>query len=230
MKEFRLKLAEKVICAKVNFEETEKFCKDFLCSQNADIFIEIEKSDLEFEKNFSCSTSEKSLELCALYRKICHEMINFNTVLFHCSAIELNGNAYIFAAPSGTGKSTHTEKWRRLFGAKAINDDKPLIKIEEDVTVYGTPWMGKHKIGSNISAPLKVIYMIERSETNRLEPISQSDAFSKLMKQVYVPGNGILTLKTANLISSLSKKVDIYNLQCNMNDKSAKIALLGTVK
>ena len=31
-----------------------------------------------------------------------------------------------------------------------INDDKPLLRIEEDrVTVCGSPWRGKHRLGSN---------------------------------------------------------------------------------
>jgi len=37
-----------------------------------------------------------------------------------------------------------------------VNDEKPLVKIADSgVTVYGTPWNDKHRLGENISAPLR---------------------------------------------------------------------------
>lgn len=48
--------------------------------------------------------------------------------------LEIDGKAYMFSAPSGTGKSTHAKLWRDCFGDRVtmINDDKPLIKFRED--------------------------------------------------------------------------------------------------
>ena len=51
------------------------------------------------------------------------QMLRFQGFQLHASAVMLDGRAYLFSAPSGTGKSTHTEKWCRLFGAEYLNDD-----------------------------------------------------------------------------------------------------------
>ena len=81
----------------------------------------------------------------------------------------MDGAAYLFTAPSGTGKSTHTRLWREVFGDRVwmINDDKPMLRISENlVTAYGTPWNGKHHISRNASAPLKAIVQLNRGKEN----------------------------------------------------------------
>ena len=49
-------------------------------------------------------------------------------MMLHASAVAMEGKCYLFSAPSGTGKSTHTKQWQKFFGeekAEIINDDKP---------------------------------------------------------------------------------------------------------
>ena len=48
-------------------------------------------------------------------------------MMLHASAVEYGGRAVCFSAPPGTGKSTHAERWARLFGASILNDDKPAL-------------------------------------------------------------------------------------------------------
>ena len=86
----------------------------------------------------------------------------------------MDGYAYLFSANSGTGKSTHTGLWLEHFKDKAyiINDDKPVLKKENDSWyVYGTPWSGKYDINANKKELLGGIVFLERSKTNYLEPL-----------------------------------------------------------
>ena len=80
----------------------------------------------------------------------------------------MDGEAYIFTAVSGTGKSTHAMLWREVFGERVrmINDDKPLIRItpEGKAVVYGTPWDGKHHLSKNSAFPLKAICWLTRAK------------------------------------------------------------------
>ena len=79
----------------------------------------------------------------------------------------MDGQAVLFTAKSGTGKSTHTKLWRDLFGERAVmvNDDKPLLRILKDgVLVCGTPWDGKHRLSTNCALPLKAICILERGK------------------------------------------------------------------
>jgi hypothetical protein len=108
-------------------------------------------------------------------------------LLFHASAVCIDGNGYIFTAPSGTGKSTHTAYLKQLLGErfKYINDDKPLLRFNEKENcfyVYGTPWDGKHHRSENIKAPLKAVCFITRGEPQVIK-IDVINAIPLLMEQ-----------------------------------------------
>ena len=51
-----------------------------------------------------------------------------------------------------------------------VNDDKAFLALRPDgVWAYGSPWMGKHGIGTNISVPLKGICFLQRGTENRIQ-------------------------------------------------------------
>lgn len=72
-------------------------------------------------------------------------LINFNGMLLHSSCVVYENKAYLFSAPCGTGKSTHTSIWLKRFpDSYILNDDKPALRITENgVYAYGTPFSGK---------------------------------------------------------------------------------------
>ena len=97
------------------------------------------------------------------------QLLRFDGFQLHSSAVMLDGKAYLFSAPSGTGKSTHTEKWCRLFGAKLLNDDKPALRCQDGTWMaYGTPWSGKHDLSEPVGVPLGGIAFLKRGEENRI--------------------------------------------------------------
>ena len=154
-------------------------------------------------------------------------MPDYQTVLFHGSCVSVDGEAYLFTAKSGTGKSTHTALWRELLGDKAVmvNDDKPLIQIRDGrATVFGTPWDGKHHLSQNISVPLKAICIIQRSLKNSIEQITVPMAYPMLLQQVYRPLDGLALQKTLNLVDELARFVSLWRLSCNMELSAAEIA------
>lgn len=142
----------------------------------------------------------------------------------------MDGIAYLFTAKSGTGKSTHTRLWREVFGPRAvmINDDKPLLKIgERGVTVYGTPWDGKHRLSGNISAPLKAVCILERGVRNRIFPISAREAWPMLLQQSNRPQKPDKLKKTIQMADALAHRVLLYRLYCNMSPDAVKTAWAG---
>ena len=171
--------------------------------------------------------SDTYLEELAVYRKIAERMPLYQTFLFHGSVVAVDGEGYLFTAKSGVGKSTHTKYWMEYFGDRAvmINDDKPLIRVAEGVaTVYGTPYNGKHRRGSNLSVPLKAVCMLERAERNRIEPISKAAAFPQMVRQIYRPSEPEALSLTLMLLDRMTECVGLYRLECNMSTEAAKIA------
>ena len=73
----------------------------------------------------------------------------------HASVIVHNGEAAIFVARSGTGKSTHAELWREHLSAEILNGDHAIVRLEDDrLYVYGSPWSGtspykKKRVGTS---------------------------------------------------------------------------------
>jgi hypothetical protein len=175
--------------------------------------------------------SDAYLEITAVQRKIVEELVGFDVLLFHGSVVAVDGGAYLFTAKSGTGKSTHTRLWREVLGDRAvmINDDKPLLMIgKEQVTVYGTPWNGKHRLGANIVVPLKAICILERGVENRIAKISAGEALRMLLQQSNRPANTILLPKYMELVDRVADSVCFYRLQCNMDLEAAQVAF-GTM-
>ena len=210
----------------------------FYTVDHYDTFTEITPEDIAFERVMSkreaevegipyVERSDALLETTALQRKVTEALFEHNTLLFHGSVVAVDGIAYLFTAKSGTGKSTHTRLWRELLGERAVmvNDDKPFLTVtDEGVIVHGSPWNGKHKLGENISLPLRAICILERGEQNKIVSISSSDAINMLIQQSSRPKNSALMLKYLDLIDGVARNVRFYRLSCNMELEAAAVS------
>ena len=235
------KFADKIIEIQSIHNQVHHYCKDYTCEGTPDFSVEISQSDIEFERKKSESEfafegkkmpnfSNAELETTAVYRKIAEIMPSFDTIVFHGSVIAVDGEAFLFTAKSGTGKSTHTRLWRELFGDRTVmvNDDKPLLKITENsVIAYGSPYNGKHHLGCNMSAPLKGICILKRGQENTISQISKAQAYPMLMQQVHRPKDGMQLAKVLKLIDRLSQNTSLFELHCNMEPEAAKVAYEG---
>ena len=112
-------------------------------------------------------------------------LINFQGILLHASAVVYENRAYLFSAPSGIGKSTHTDLWLKTFkGAFILNDDKPAIKLfNNQLYAYGTPFSGKTDLNVNEKYPIQAICFIERAENNWIKKMSKKGAITNLYGQ-----------------------------------------------
>ena len=174
--------------------------------------------------------SDGFLEINAVHKLLCESLLEKDVVMMHGSALAMDGECYIFSAPSGTGKSTHSRLWRQAFGDRVvmINDDKPMIRfIDGKPFVYGTPWDGKHHLSTNASAPLKSIVMIDRGTKNLIEPLADNERLLLLMRQTYRPKDKMKMQKLLVLYDKLISTCRFYHLRCNMEEKAAIIAYEG---
>ena len=176
------------------------------------------------ETKFPKSEHESTLILT----KLCHKLLEgCNGFFFHSSSLMLDGEGYVFTAPSGTGKSTHTALWRKHFGEKVtmINDDKPLIRRgSDDFYIYGTPWMGKSNIGNNIKAKVKAVFILKRSEQNSAKKVSISEVFKEIFEATVIPKEKAMMSNLLSLLSDFFAKVPIYLLHCNISDEAVLTA------
>ncbi len=169
------------------------------------------------------------VEELIIHDLLAEQLLREDTLFFHSSCVAVGGEAYLFAAKSGTGKSTHARYWQTLFGKRAtmINDDMPLLRITEGgTTAFGAPWSGKHGLNTNTFAPVKAICLLERSEKSFIEPVRPHDAFPILYRQSYHLMNES-ERKVLSLTDKLSRTVKIYRLGADMSAEAARTAYEG---
>lgn len=226
----KLKIAGVVFGVNPKYGFTEKICRDYLYEgeEPLSFIAEILSEDIEKVKNSIGNCSYGHAESLEVFRRLSEYVLNRGDgIIFHCSAVAVDGNAYLFAAPSGTGKSTHTKFWRELLGEKAVmvNDDKPIIKYEDGAFyVYGTPWMGKHNLGANIRVKIKAICKLVRGEKNAIEKISPKEMLMTIFNQTLRPETEESVDKLLGIIDKLLSSVELYKLKCTPTIDAAKLS------
>lgn len=192
-----------------------------------DILIHFSKDYLRERQKENPHLSMNECEYIWTGAEFYHQLLNYRGFMLHASGVVYKGYAYLFSAPSGTGKSTHTGLWQKHFGSKAqiINDDKPAIRIHEDgVFVYGTPWSGKTALNLNIKVPLKAICFIERSPKNHIRQIPARDAIGMILNQTLRPPDLSQMDKLLACLDTLLQKIPIYQMGCNISEEAAELA------
>ena len=232
---FKIKVVDKVFEITAFNETTKKYCGNFLTDEEANYVITLTEEDLINERNTS-STGKVYVneEISALYRKIAEILVEENIVVFHSSSFMVNGKGFLITARSGVGKSTHSRNLKEYIGDRFIyiNDDKPLLKVNENsVTVYGTPWNGKERKSNDVSASLRAILFLSRGETNTYRRIvNKEEIYIKMISQIYLPkekANRELALKAAD---SILKNINFYEINVTKDIESAKMTYEEIIK
>ena len=210
----------------VDYEMTEADAK----TTGIDETIQITEFDVrsEAKRNDEIDrTWDGMIESLAIYRRLCERLVHRNVLLIHASAIAMDGKAYLFLAPSGTGKSTHTRLWRETFGDRVfmINDDKPLLRFDDEkILAYGTPWNGKHRLDTNVSVPIGGICFLGRGGENKIWKVSAGDGLVQLLASIYRPDATDGMKKTLELVARLTKCVQLWKMECNISHEAAIMA------
>lgn len=224
---FIVRLADRNIEINSVYPELKNFFKDYLVSDVApDFSISLSEEDICAEQTMTADSnfSPTYLETLATLRKLAEIWPSHNRILMHGASIEYNGQAYLFTAPSGTGKSTHIRLWKKHLGndVKIVNGDKPFISLDDEPLIYGAPWAGKENWHRNCSVPLKGICFVQRGTKNSIRTMEASECLSLLFKQVYLPSDSLAAGLTLELIDSLLKKVPLYLLTCDISEEAVK--------
>lgn len=232
----------KYLFADFKWEINEKFdflskeAKDYLgFFEVADFSLSVDKKDLDYERSVSEIVCDDSyLEYIAVLRKMGEILPLYDAFVLHSATFDVDGTGIAFSAPSGTGKTTHLNRWKSYLGnkLKIVNGDKPIVRfIDNKPIAYGTPWCGKEKMGSNTKTELKHICFIERNEDNFVESLTKEKAVERILNQVYMPiNNPLATLKTMELIDKLLSSCSLWIIHCNKDENAGEIAYKGIIK
>lgn len=157
------------------------------------------------------------------------ELVKHHGFLLHSSCVVRDGLAYLFSAPSGTGKSTHTNLWVKNFpDAFILNDDKPAILINHhSVIASGTPFSGKTSLNHNSTFPIKGICFLKRAKDNKIKKITKKEALYLILNSTIRPNDASNMDLLFSSVDEVLNKVDCYELECNMNDDACIVSYEG---
>lgn len=166
-------------------------------------------------------------ELRAYHYLASHYLLGRGVLLVHGSAVVTGGRAYLFIAPSGTGKSTHTQLWCEALGENAfvINDDKQFLQpTPNGVLTYATPWgmVGKPQADS---APLEAIVSLTRGSENRVRALSDAQMLLPLYKASLHGETPQETKAVMELLQRILSSVKLYAMTCTPDITAAKTAI-----
>jgi hypothetical protein len=238
MEAFTMEIAGLVTRVQPMFVTTREYCRDYLSDHEPDFFVEVTEDDLAYEqKMLDMEAVEEGLkfrkfsnpflERTSIQRKIAYELLKRDTVLLHGSTVGVDGYAYLFTAPCGTGKSTHTRLWREAFGSRTVivNDDKTFIRITPSgIFAYGSPWSGKHGLQTNICLPLKGICFLSRGSENVITPAKPEECIPELRHQSLIPENPAGQTKAFALIDALAQQMHLWQLKCTKDISAALVS------
>lgn len=154
-----------------------------------------------------------------------NRIIMYDGLAVHASAIKQDGRGIIFAAPSGTGKSTHAKLWEDNFGARILNDDCPVLRlIDGRPFVFGTPWSGSSDKFENSSAPLSGIVILEQSHDNKIYRLNSSEIIQKLLPRCFLPYyDKVLMSMGINTFDRIVSSTPVYLLECTPEKEAMEL-------
>lgn len=155
------------------------------------------------------------------------ELLRHSGMQLHASAVVLDGKAYLFSAPSGTGKSTHTRLWQQLWpAATVINDDKPALRCINGVWyAYGTPWCGKDGINVNTRAPLAGICFLKQAPHDSIRRLSAPEAVQNIIYQTMRRFKAVENLdRMLSHVDSLVRQIPVFQLENRPTTAAAQLS------
>lgn len=145
--------------------------------------------------------------------------------LLHSSFINFVGAGILFTAPSGTGKSTQADLWKKYEGADILNGDRAGVrKVNNEWRAWGLPHAGTSGIYRNESAPVKAVVVLRQAKENRLRRLSPAEAMRFVYPEVTVHRwDPKFVDNSVNLILDLLASVPVYLLECLPNRGAVEI-------
>ena len=118
-----------------------------------------------------------------------HHLASRGGILVHACGLIADGvTGCLFVGHSGAGKTTTASLWQGRAEHQILSDDRIALRSTRDgIMMYGTPWHGTGRMASPASAPLGAVFLLERGDESRLEPMVGAEAIAALLARCFIP-------------------------------------------
>lgn len=150
----------------------------------------------------------------------------FGAIVFHSSCVCYSGEALMFAAPSGGGKSTQSALWKKYYPEETsyINDDTPALILKDGrFFACGTPWSGTSGINNNILAPVKAVVYVKQGDGNSIRRMETSEAVMRAMRSVRIQFFPPEREKQLKILFQFVRRTPFYELTCDISRAAVEV-------
>ena len=147
----------------------------------------------------------------------------FGRYTLHSASVLYRDKAFLFSAPAGTGKSTHTALWESLFGTPVINGDLNMISMEEDgAYVHGIPWCGTSGIFDTRTYRLGGVIILERDTYDHTKMLDQTEGSRSVRLRLITPAwDEAMLYDNGCFADEVAARVPVMKLLCTKNESAA---------
>lgn len=217
------------------YETNESYFKCFFWSVHTDekiVVLEQKKKDYQ---HFNIYIPKKDIgnllrefHLSA-FLSIEGPLLRYNAFQLHASVIAWNEKGILFSAPSGTGKSTQANMWKKYENATIINGDRAIVrKKDNSFRAYGSPYAGTSGVYTNISVPICAIVILAQGKENYIKKLKRIEAFKKIYSESTICAwDQCFIMEFVDLLDGLIHDIPVYYLSCR--PEKAAVDLLKKV-
>lgn len=208
-------------------QKTDGECRFLNFKGNEECYAaSIQTGEREYEIFFSPWVTE-NLDIDTIFYApfaLERQVIRDGSLILHSAFIEYQGQAILFSASSGVGKSTQANLWGKYRNAETINGDRSLLMREKDGWyAAGWPVCGSSEICKNKKLPIRAIVMLDRLDGNKIEPLRGLQAFREVMPQITINRwDGTMQNQAMDGLELLLQEVPICKLFCNISEEAVR--------
>lgn len=214
--------------------------------KNSDVYIQVIRKGVIGDKIANCYYQGNVLKIEYLENNVFLSLDNlfstigienimcyFDSFFIHASIINYFENGIVFMGPSGIGKSTRADLWKKYANAEIINGDKTLLKKIDNIWYgCGSSFAGSSNYYVNKMVKIKCIVLIKRGNDNQIElkRLQSIDAFKSLYVNTTIPlWNKSFQEMIIKSLEDIAKTCLIYQMICPPDQRCVDV-LKGELK
>lgn len=114
---------------------------------------------------------------------VIHMLEQSGGLLMHGAALAGARGGFLVAGPSGAGKTTLSQAFAPLDGARVLTDERAVVRPGPGGWLLdGTPFCGAGFFAEDATVPLRGVLLLDQAEEDRLVPLTPARALAMLLR------------------------------------------------